>query len=146
MATFILCIQIIDLYEGRMAMVWAPRSPVINPVIVDTGRVIKCRVREAHQWPQHIATWSVSRVPSPPSIAILPVIDLFVHWPLTAGAGDWTVSNIEQETVGAGVLLPGHYNCPRIVSVLSISCLVLFSFWVLSGLWRLPSRVVKESL
>ena len=63
---------------------------------------------------------------------------------------DWTVSNIEEESVGARVLLPDIiiYNGPSIiVSVLSISCLVLFSFWVLSGLWRLAtSRVVKESL
>ena len=66
-----------------------------------------------------------------------------------AGAGAWTVSNIEQESVGARVLLPGHrdiiiHNGPWIVSVLSISCLVLFSFWVLSGLWRLAAESSVE--
>ena len=36
------------------------------------------------------------------------------------------------------------YNAPWIVSVLSISCLVLFSFWVLSGLWRLAAESSGE--
>ena len=133
------------------------RSPVINPVIVDTGRVTQGRVGElasGHNTSPH----GQSPVSVPLSLAILPVIDLFVHWPPTGGIlfvcrsrsrGAWPVSNIEQESVGARVLLPGHrdiiiYNGPWIVSVLSISCLVLFSFWVLSGLWRLAAESSVE--